>query len=239
MDAFFKDQLPLNITALVDRIEAFARHEIAVAVDTRPVSPTSPNPDRLAADVTERAATIYLRSRDVCPAHDVLHEVLHIERLWLEGIPQVMPAHDPELKTVTSAIENALEHLVIVPREAAFGFDPYPYWNETSQRNWQTYPWPTLTDVGARRMNCLLMWLTVSQLVNDDGVKAHVERSLINEGLLDEARRFSARIVEKLPSKPHAISAVLRFLKIPTADVRLIRFYIQHERYEELPIPDH
>jgi hypothetical protein len=239
MEALYKAKLPPNITALVDRIESFARHEISVAVDTRPVSPRSPNPDRLAARVTEREATILLRSSDVFPPHDVLHELLHIERLWLEGIPQVLPLHDPELGTVTSAIENALEHLVIVPREADYGFDPYPYWNETSRRNWQAYPWPTISDASTRRRNCLLFWLTASQLVNDDGVKALAERSLTDEGLLDEARRFSARIVEKLASKPQAISAALRFLKIPPADVHIVKFDIQNERWEPVPIPPH
>lgn len=239
MDTFFKTRLPPNIIALVDRIENFARHEIAVEVDERPVSPTSPNPDRLAARVTERDATILLRSRDVFPPHDVLHELLHIERLWVERIPQVLPHPEANRVTDTGAIENALEHLVIVPREADYGFDPYPYWNETSRRNWQTYPWPATTNALARRWNCLLGWLTVSQLVNDDRVKEHVERSLTEEGLLDEAKKFSARIVEKLASKPQAISAALRFLKIPPADVLIVRFDIQHERYEEVPIPPH
>lgn len=221
MDTFHKAQLPRGVATLVDRIESFAKREISVEVDNRPRSPTSPNPDSLAARVTPTSATILLRSKDVFPPHDVLHELLHIERMWVEGIPQLVPKHDP--KGIRS-------------------FDPYPYWNETSRRNWSWYPWPALTDPWARRKACLLGWLTVSWLVNDEAVRSHVEECLRKEGgpvLLDEAKQFSARISEKLVSKPQAQSAVLRFLEIPTTDFMIVRFKVNDGTIEELRLPPH
>src|ERR1043165_8017081 len=95
MDTFFKAQLPSNIAMLVARIESVAKREISVDVDSRPVSPTSTNPDRLSVRITPTDATILLRSRDAFPPHDVLHELLHIERMWVERVPQLVPAHDP------------------------------------------------------------------------------------------------------------------------------------------------
>jgi len=244
MDTFYKAQLPRGVAALVDRIERFAKREIAVEVDDRPRSPTSPNPDSLAARVTPTSATILLRSKDVFPPHDVLHELLHIERLWVEEIPQLVPRHDPKgtRSKIATDIENALEHLIIVPREANYGFDPYPYWNETSRRNWASYPWPALTDPWMRRKACLLGWLTASFLVNDEEVRSHVEECLRKEEedgpvQLDEAKRFSARIREKLMSKPQAQSTVLRFLEIPTTDFMTVRFKVNHGTIEELRLP--
>lgn len=240
MDTFFKTQLPPDIAKLVDDIESFARREILVEVDTRPVSPSSPNPDRLAVHVTPTEARILLRSRDVFRPHDVLHELLHIERLWVEQIPQLLPIHDPHgnRSRIAGDIENALEHLVIVPREANYGFDPYPYWNETSRRNWAGYPWPTMTDPWSRRKACLLGWLTVFYLVNDSVGRCHVEECLRKEGLLEEAHRFGARIGEKLRiSKPQAQSAVLRFLEIPWTDFMIVRF--NNGIPERLPLPRH
>jgi len=241
MDTFFKAQLPPDIATLVDDIESLAKREISIEVDTRLVSPTSPNPDSLVARVTPTEATILLRSRDVFRPHDVLHELLHIERMWVERIPQLVPIHDPHgtRSKIATDIENALEHLVIVPREANYGFDPYPYWNETSRRNWAEYPWPAMTDPWWRRKACLLGWLTVFYLVNDPGVKRHVEECLRKEGLLDEAQRFSARIGEKLVSKPQAQSAVLRFLEIPTTDFMIVRFKVNDGTIEELRLPPH
>lgn len=240
MDSFFKAQLPPNITVLVDRIESISAREISIEIDTRPVSPTSPNPDSLIARVTPTEAAILLRSRDLFPPHDVLHELLHIERMWIERVPQLVSVHPSSVRTrIATDIENALEHLVIVPREANYGFDPYPYWNETSRRNWAEYPWPAMTDPWWRRKACLLGWLTVFYLVNDPEVKSHVEGCLRNEGLLDEARRFSARIGEKLTSKLHAQSAVLRFLEIPRTDFTSVRFTVNDGSHEVLPLPQH
>jgi len=241
MDRHYKDQLPQQVAVLIDQIEAYARREIQIAVDTRPVSPTDPNPDRLAAEVTEQRATIYLRAPDAFPPHGVLHELLHIHRFWVDGIPQVLPVHDPdgERLQVTGSIENALEHQIIVPREAEYGFEPYSYWNETERRLWGQYPWPAITNQWARRKNSLLGWLTVSRLVSDDQVKAQAADCLKKEGLFDEAQRFATRIAGVIESKPRSISATLRFLKIPIQDVRLVRFNVLTEQRDFIPIPEH
>jgi hypothetical protein len=239
MDDFFKSQLPTPVASLVDRIENFAGREIVVAVDTRSVSPTDPNPDRLATEVTEQSAIIFIRARDSFPSHGVLHELLHIERFWIEGVPQVLPLHDEngERLQVTSSIENALEHQIIVPREADYGFEPYGYWNETERRLWSQYPWPSITTAWARRKNFLLGWLTVSKLVTDSSVKDHAECCLRKEGLLDEAQKFAVKIAQTIDSKPRAISAVLRFLNIPVQDIELVKFDVVREKRISIPIP--
>jgi len=247
MDTIFKAQLPLEIVTLVDSIESFAKREISIEVNTRPPSPTSPNPDSPVTRITPTEATILLRSRDLFRQHDVLHELLHIERMWVEQIPQLMARDDPRIlvshgarSKIAGDIENALEHLVIVPREANYGFDPFPYWNETSRKNWSDYPWPAMTDTWRRRKACFLGWLTVFYLVNDLEVKRHVEECLRDEGLLDEARRFSARIGEKLRvSKQQAQSAVLRFLEIPTTDFMSVRVNAKDGSHEAFPLPLH
>jgi hypothetical protein len=84
--------------------------------------------------------------------------------------------------------------------------------------------------------------LTVSCLVNDEEVRSHVEECLRKEGgpvLLDEAKRFSARISEKLVSKPQAQSAVLRFLEIPMIDFMIVRFKASDGTLEQLRLPPH
>lgn len=243
MERRLKEQLPVKVQRLVDDLERFADLEIGVKVDPNPVSTTDPNPDRLAADITQHHATILLRSEDDFPPHSVLHELLHVHRWWIERVPQVMPikgSQDSDDRwSVTSQIENALEHLVIVPREADYGFDPFQYWNDTAKTIWGWYPWPDVTDPWARRKNCLLGSLSSAFLVNDVGVKQSAERCLREEGLLAESQRFTKKIGTVMNSKPHAVSAVLRFLKIPFEDVRLVGFDVKSRTRFSVEIPKH
>ena len=113
----------------MNEIENFAKREIQVELDPRPVSPTEPNPDRPASQTNHNRATIFIRSEESFQPQGILHELLHIHRYWVEAVPQVMPAkgdrNTDESWRITSQIENTLEHLVIVPREADYGFEPY------------------------------------------------------------------------------------------------------------------
>lgn len=193
-------------------------------MNPRPVSPTDPNPNHLAADVNDRHARILIRREEDFKPEGVLHELLHIERFWKEMIPQIVPVDqgNADRWSVTGEIENSLEHLVIVPRESAFGFDPYPYWTETFRRNWGRYPWPEMTDPWARRKSALLGYLGVEVLGKNDELLAHVEECLKSEHLLSEAARFSRAIQRRLVRKDEALATVVRFLPIPPEDVRLL-----------------
>jgi hypothetical protein len=235
------ERLPTATRELVQRFEYFASTQIDVRVDTRPVSPTSPNPDRLACMVTEREAIIWLREADVFPPDAVTHELLHVERQWNEGVPQIVPLSDPTgaKVAVTSAIENALEHLIIVPREEAYGYDPYPYWAQTTRRNWGKYPWLNITKPEARRRSCLLGWLTAERLVKDAAVREHVRSCLQKEKLVDEAMRFSETIGRTLSSKLLALATTVRFLKIPPEDFTGVVADVRNRRRIEVAIPRH
>lgn len=212
-------------------------------LDQRPISQTEPNPGRLSSSANHDAATIFTRSEDVFPPHGVLHELLHIRRYWIEAVPQVMPTRGDEDSSerwrITSQIENALEHLVIVPMEADFGSDPYPYWNETVKKNWSRYPWPEIQDPWARRAICLVGSLSARFLVNETRVRDLAESCIAKEGLLVEARRFHEKIARVLNSKPAAVSAVLRFLRIPFEEVALVAFDVRQRKRVPIPLAQH
>lgn len=123
MEPAYKNALPAKARELVDRIETFAQREVRVIVDpTRYVSPTDPNPTRPELDMSGGQARIFLPTTHFEP-NGIVHELLHLERYWLEGIPQIVPV-DRNAKNrwqFTSSIEGSLEHQVIVPREKSMG----------------------------------------------------------------------------------------------------------------------
>lgn len=229
------ESLPPAVRALLDEIESFAGQVVRFEKNPFPISQTNPNPLAPALACNNVSARVMLREGSLQDAQGILHELLHLRRFWVDGIPQLVPKVDNEGNWgVTGSVENDLEHLVIVPREADYGFDPYPYWNATLTENWARYPWPEMTNKWARRKNLLLGWLSVAKICNDQALEEHARACLAKEGMLAEAQRFVTRVSKALPDKAKALAEVVSTLRIPRDDVRLLYIDIRTgtARYE-------
>jgi len=232
--------LPKKVLELADEIEAFAGQDLAVKEDPNPVSETDPNPLAARIEVSHDGACIYLPDPQHIDPRDILHELLHAHRYWVEGIPQMMPLPTDNSDGnwyITSSIENAIEHMVIVPRETDYGFDPYPYWNATNAHVWALYPWPNL--IGnhfIRRKDCLLGWLDYD-LVTDDNVRKLMEDSLKAEGLYEEAEKFRKKMRFLMSNKPRQLACAVRFLNIPRNEARVAYLDIKTKERRSEPIP--
>lgn len=239
MEQRFLDLLPLEAQELVQRIEAHTGIPIDVQRTERPPNLTLPNPYSPGAEVYADRAVILHYGEDHLDAHALVHELLHIERYWVEGVPQIVPIGNAtdDHWSITSSIENAIEHLAIVPRESDYGYDPYPHWNFVEGVIWGRYPWPDITHPFARRKNMLLGWLGVSILTTDAALKEHARSILARESVLGEAERFRAKIDRVKGSKVRALAATVRFLQIPPTEVAL-RYHdtaTKSLRHERLP----
>jgi hypothetical protein len=229
--------LPVSVLKLMDDIETYARKPIAVRLNPYPVSSTDPNPEGPAAAVSKDEAVIYLRNLEANDPQGILHELLHIERYWVQSVPQVEPlSNDRNQWAITSSIENSLEHLVIVPREADYGFDLFLHWNKVARENWGRYPWPEIDDPFARKKNSLLGSLGL-ELVNDQAVLSEARKCLRAEGLEENAIQFSKRIRELIRRKPQAVSCTFRFLKIPRHEAILTYRNGRSDKQTQKPLP--
>ncbi len=236
MRAEFLKPLSDQVIALVNEIENFSGREITVHPNPHPVSPTDPNPDGLACSVSESRAEIYYRNANLDPK-GLVHELLHIHRYWVKGIPQILPpsgSAENNIK-VTSQIENSLEHLTIVPQEAQFGFEPFEHWNRTSLANWEGFDGATYNKFALRK-NCLLGWLIINNLVTDPEVKQLAERKIISAGYLQEAKLFQRKINKYSKSKEKQLSVVVHFLRIPRNEVEIVFFDVQNGKRIERPV---
>jgi hypothetical protein len=230
MQPEFRDRLPANVLALVDKIEAGAGQEIRVQRGGYPVPADDAYPDAMAASVTEHAATVFFRSPEAFSVDGAVHELLHIERYWLERVPQILPvaaAFDADRVSITSSIENCLEHMVIVPQEANYDVERLAYWNKALAGIWGRHPWPDLTEPWARRKNCLLGWLATAHMGSDEAVKTLAATALQAEGQWVEAQKFAAKVSSQMAAndKAAALATVVRFLKIPIDQVELVTLY--------------
>lgn len=224
MEQKYLDQLPAKSASLLKEIEEHSGREVHVLPNPYPVGLTDPNPTGMACMVDESGARIFLRNESL-DAHSFTHELLHIHRYWVRQIPQVVPVSDPNGTNirVTSSIENAIEHLIIVPEEEQYGFEPYAHWNFTCRLNWEQLD-PSTMSKFALRKNCLLGWLTVSNLVSDVEVVSKAEKVIGKQGFLQKAKEMNLKVCKYSSSKEKQISCIVEFLRIPRTEVKLVYF---------------
>lgn len=241
MEKGFLEKLGVEIQRLVQEIENFAAAEIRVSATPAPSSKSGQSPKTLALMSSEMGATILYRDTEDFRSQAVLHELLHLRRYWIDFVPQILPVDDPDGEKIKLAnqIENTLEHIIIAPQEAAYGFDSYGPYSETTKKTWEDYPWLAINEPWARRKNCLLTWLTTSVLVEEPGIRDLAEQCLEKEGLLTEAQNFSEKIEHVLSSKEQCISAAIRFLQIPRQEVAMVYLDIKNRKTLQKPIPVH
>lgn len=222
MQAEFRDQLPDNVRQLLAKLEDFAGFEITVQPNPTPLSTTDPNPNAPAISLSEQDATIFIRN-GVFQSEGIVHELLHAHRFWIEGVPQLVPVdNDEEHWKIASEVENALEHTVIVPREARYYPDPFAYWNYTSAALWDAFP-TRYSDPWARRKAALLGHLALAKLVTSEEVRAAGRAVLEAAGLKQDAERFAARVLKRvIQQKPAALAVTVDLLGIPREEVGLL-----------------
>lgn len=217
--------LPEKSKDLLEKLESLAGREIAFAAYATPPDPSEVNPDAPATEMTAAGARILMRDGSAIPPQGVTHELLHVERYWMQGVPQLYPANPAFFKNC-GQMENAMEHMVIVPREADYGFEPFGHWNETYRRTWVGDPVPATMHPDIRRMKCLMGWLA-TQVISDDAVKDMMAKAIISAGHMDEAERFKKRMNEFIGSKEKMVQCLARFMKIPQGGVVLRYFNAQ------------
>ena len=216
-------KLPPRASALLADIENWSGRSVQFAPNPRPLSALDPNPFAAACELDETNATIFYRDVNALSDNGIVHELLHIHRYWVEGIPQLVPiSADERHWKLTSEIEGALEHLIIVPRELDFCPNRPGYWAETARNNWGRYPWPDVEDTWVRRKFCLLGRLNI-EFVDEPVVRNFVKECLKREGMFGQAQQFARDIRRKMRlSKVQALIRTVDQLDMPLNKLKLL-----------------
>ena len=232
-----REQLPSAVLLLMDEIEAFAGLEIKFEPYLFPRPQQTFKANAAATMVTHQEAVIYLHDFEQVDLQAVTHELLHIRRYWIDGVPRFDPSRDAQANAAPCAnFENCLEHLYIVPQEADYGFDK-TMWNGAARFTWQRWPWPEIGDDLGHR-NKALLGVLETKLASDADVLALAAGCLSKEGLSAEAERFSRRIDQVLHSKERAASCLARFMKVPSGLLRLVYFDVRGRKWRAAALLD-
>lgn len=155
------------------------------------------------------------------PDGAVRHEILHVQRFHIEGVPKLALADEEEwdrsFSEAMGALDNAIEHVVIVPVELQFHPERREHW-EAVMRNICSQ----LPDVpeSERRLAVCLHW-TFLRHVLPDSPQVEIAKSFAAEHeLLERANHFADQFLSRVASKEEMVRILFQtFPEIPKSRV--------------------
>lgn len=161
----------------------------------------------------------------------LIHEVLHLHRNGVLGVPRLMPIEDRDWGLI-GGIENDLEHLVIIPLENHLGAASMEYWASDMFRMVSAARGP-LAAVDFQRA-----WL-VMRLAGITGGGFDLARQRLTEcGLLGAAEELVKRVARCNGDKLLQCREIVRHFKISLDRFQLQRFVVGVETLVVATTPD-
>jgi len=240
MHAEYLARLPPDIRALVGEIERESGTEIAV-------TPDSTRTDKLGCNIECNGSEILIPQNDYFPPAAVLHELLHIKRMYLDRVPRIVfcedcneylddPAQEVQLRSGLVKLDNNLEHLVIVPKEIELMPDRSLYWEQRMRR--------TLTKLTADNLSkdnqcgsVVEHWPFVHHVLPDSNLKVQIRELAEKLQVVDKATAFGEAIIKALDSKEAVVRVWMEHFTAYEKIVCLKYFDIQNRTSHRLHVP--
>ena len=181
--------------------------QIEVTVDPAQAKGRPDEPDPLACQMSASSARILVPAEGYFPPGSVLHELLHLRRVLVEGVPRLVVAEtlsdelwSPRLVDSLVAQDNALEHLVIVPREVEVLPERRAYWEAKMVRIWGDLA-AGMGSPADRREAALANWFFLRHVLPGSPSARAAETVLANLGLMEAAEAGVAQMSLVLSDK--------------------------------------
>jgi len=237
----YLDTLPACLEQLILKTEQEIGFEINVVVDPRRVSG---RPDTtyfpMACKIGSDFASILTNTSTSLRPGSVFHELLHIRRFLVEGVPALVVCEEYEpwtaaIETALAKHDNAFEHLVIVPVE----LETYPERKEY----WEAVALQVLNDIQtgmgdevAKRQLGLANWAFLHRAL-PDSTSIPLARSILkSRNEIEHAECFCRKLFPTLKNKIEAIRIWLEYQEVPTEMVSLKYFEPVIRRKFTVPI---
>jgi hypothetical protein len=224
--------IPPSAVLLMDRIEAAVGAQITFGQNSGPTPEI--RDAHMAANITHNGVEVLLHDPKDIPVASFVHELLHAERGLIEGVPQLVPvSQDPLLWRAVGQLENALEHAVIVPREAHHGLARPKHWQAMSDAFW-----PKLS-VWSPSPDNLLPALCAAldlDLFDSRPTEAAADAALDRHGLRRKARLFRQGVHQRLEDPSEVRNFAVAQLGWPVEKFLLRRIDIANRRPIDEPL---
>jgi len=202
------------VQQFVLEVEEGAGIEIQVIADLKQNEGGTTGQGKLAININAQSIQLFAPTNGYFPDGAVRHEVLHVRRFHVQRVPKLALAESEELDNGFSSaltdLDNAIEHVVIVPEELQFHPERRVHWEEVVRDVWLGLP--SVPEI-ERRLAVYLHW-TFLRHVLPNSPTVVIARNFANKhSLLVGADQFADRFISVATSKEELVR--LLFLEFP------------------------
>ncbi|WP_417067172.1 hypothetical protein [Niveibacterium terrae] len=244
MSALFPEAIlnaiPAELREVPEKVRALTGIEVVAAPFDEAFIRANPDFARASAvlDIDPRHTSITIRfARDALNARIASHELIHLKRNVLESAPKFFPqagAEHAQAQTIL-LLENALEHLFVVPEEIAAHADSEAWWVRECAE--------AIRGADGHGFTLALHWLFLRQVLTRHEDLAHDCAARLNRapGFARIAAHLEQQIRKAFPDKA-AMQQILLGVLSPAIRERITvaRYQIRDGRLhtERLALPD-
>jgi len=198
-------------------VEEGAGVDIKVILDPNQNEGGTTGQGKLAVVIKAQSIQLFAPTNGYFPDGAVRHEVLHVRRFHVEGVPKLALADNEEwdkgFSDALGNLDNAIEHVVIVPVELQFHPERRKHW-EAVMRN-VCLELPHVPE-GERSLAVCLHW-TFLRHVLPNSPPVEIARNFAKaHALLEMADHFADRFISVAASKEELVRLLfLTFPEIP------------------------
>lgn len=171
----------------------------------------------LEIDITDRRVQLFAPSNGYFPDGAVRHEVLHVQRFHVEGVPKLALANeaswDKGLREALARLDNAIEHIVIVPLELQLHPERRLHWEAVMSDVVFDLP---LVPESERRLAAYLHWAFLRHALPGSPQVENARRFLDEHALAEGADAFADQFLSAATDKEEMVRILLlTFPEIP------------------------
>jgi len=213
-------RLSPDLQAMVGEIEAAIETEILVVVDPERAAHIRPDGRHiLACKVNQDGALLLTPSADYFPNGGVFHELLHVKRFLVDGVPQLgdNPASEHwnlELDEGLHKLDLSLEHFFIVPQELGRYPDRSAHWELSLEHSWQRGVFE-LENERERWAWALVHAVFVRLVFPQSRARRLSDGVIANLGMADVVQRLHQAVLPALATKEELARVCLAHLGAP------------------------
>jgi hypothetical protein len=172
----------------------------------------------LCCEVTPNSITIHAPTTGYFPDGAVVHEVLHARRLLIDHAPRLIEPEnhswDSYYKEFIPSLDNALEHLFIIPEELKKRPERQTYWHE-QLRYLLLQELPRCQDLVHQKYSAAMYFMLLNLTLDEPATSAEIRLHLQNLKLLDFSNNYLATAISAKESKEKLTQQTFDFFGLP------------------------